>query len=103
MFCFRYDVTIGTSERGVPVENISFPSHQHVLVVFGGLSGIEAALETDDVLTVDDPVLMFDHYVNTCPDQGSRTIRTEEAILISLAELRSRLKPKVCSRFIFVY
>lgn len=77
------------------METISLPPHQHVLVVFGGLSGIEAALEADDVLTVDNPVLLFDHYVNTCPDQGSRTIRTEEAILISLAELRTKFKPKV--------
>lgn len=90
-----YDLSIGTSERGEPVETVSLPAHQHVLVVFGGLAGIESALEADDVLTVEDPALLFDHYLNTCPDQGSRTIRTEEAILISLAELRLRLKPKV--------
>lgn len=90
-----YDVSIGTSERGKPVETVSLPSHKHALVVFGGLSGIEAALEADDILTVDDPSLLFDHYLNTCPDQGSRTIRTEEALLITLAELRTKLNPKV--------
>ncbi|XP_034248932.1 putative methyltransferase C9orf114 [Thrips palmi] len=90
-----YDVSIGTSERGTAVETVSLPSHHHALVVFGGLAGIEAALEADPVLTVDDPALLFDHYLNTCPNQGSRTIRTEEALLISLAELRTKLKPKV--------
>ncbi|KAJ1527660.1 hypothetical protein ONE63_007622 [Megalurothrips usitatus] len=90
-----YDVSIGTSERGEPVETASLPSHQHVLVVFGGLEGLEGAVESDDVLNVDDPKVLFDYYLNTCPDQGSRTIRTEEAILISLAELRTKLKPKV--------
>ncbi|KAK3928521.1 Putative methyltransferase C9orf114 [Frankliniella fusca] len=89
-----YDVTVGTSERGERVEKVTFPSHQHALVVFGGLAGIEAALEADEVLMVDNPALLFDFYLNTCPDQGSRTIRTEEAILISLAELRTRLQPK---------
>lgn len=98
IFCFysRYDLSIGTSERGKHIEHVTFTAHQHVLVVFGGLAGIEAALEADDVLTVDDPALLFDYYLNTCPDQGSRTIRTEEAILITLAELRTRLQPKVC-------
>lgn len=90
-----YDVTVGTSERGERVEKVTLPSHQHALVVFGGLAGIEAALEADEVLMVDNPALLFDFYLNTCPDQGSRTIRTEEAILITLAELRSKFQPKV--------
>ena len=34
---------------------------------------------------------MFDVWVNTCPGQGSRTIRTEEAVLVSLAALQPAL------------
>ena len=34
---------------------------------------------------------LFDLYLNTCPDQGSRTIRSEEAILISLSTLRPKI------------
>jgi predicted SPOUT superfamily RNA methylase MTH1 len=30
---------------------------------------------------------LFDMWVNTCPAQGSRTIRTEEAILLSVSRL----------------
>ncbi|XP_069676517.1 putative methyltransferase C9orf114 isoform X2 [Periplaneta americana] len=91
-----YDLTIGTSERGDKVDLLAHNSLQyhHVIVVFGGLQGLEAALDNDEVLTVDDPALLFDHYLNTCPEQGSRTIRTEEAVLISLAELRTKLLPK---------
>ena len=33
------------------------------------------------------------HRVNTCPYQGSRTIRTEEAIWLSLPRLRPHLFP----------
>lgn len=34
---------------------------------------------------------LFDAYLNTCPDQGCRTIRTEEAILITLSVLKPLL------------
>ncbi|CAG9838978.1 unnamed protein product [Diabrotica balteata] len=59
-----------------------------------GTSRLEAALENDQVLHVDDPKLLFDHYLNTLPEQGSKTIRTEEAALIPLAALRPKLNPE---------
>lgn len=72
------------------VENFQY---KHLLVVFGGLQGIEAAVESDEALDIADASLLFDHYLNTLPNQGSRTIRTEEAILISLAAIRPKLLP----------
>ena len=39
----------------------------------------------------DDTADLFDAYVNVCPGQGSRTIRTEEALLITLAMLGPRV------------
>ena len=36
--------------------------------------------------------LLFNHYINVLPTQGSRTIRTEEAVLITLSGLRTKLK-----------
>lgn len=92
-----YDLTIGTSDKGKSIDDIEAKSikYHHALIVFGGLSGLEAALEGDPSLDVDDPSLIFDKYLNTCPQQGSRTIRTEEAILITLAELRTKLSSKV--------
>ena len=50
---------------------------RHLLVVFGGLQGLEASVEGDHNLDVTDPSALFDLYLNTCPSQGSRTIRTE--------------------------
>jgi predicted SPOUT superfamily RNA methylase MTH1 len=40
------------------------------------------------VVKVADVASLFDIYLNTCPGQGSRTIRTEEAVLISLQYLQ---------------
>lgn len=107
-----YDLTVGTSDKGtasVGDEAFYLPKAKHILVVFGGLSGLEEIVENDnelDILARDTPKV-FDFYVNTCPKQGSRTIRTEvsavllwspvltphtmvyqEAVLISLAALR---------------
>lgn len=91
-----YDLTIGTSDKGTPVDNIDNAEleYHHALIVFGGLAGLEVAVGVDPNLDVDDPALVFHKYLNTCPEQGSRTIRTEEAVLVSLAELRSKLTPK---------
>lgn len=81
-----YDWTVGTSERGVDARAATraAPSFSAALVVFGGPAGLEAA----------DPVApaLFDAWVNTCPGQGSRTIRTEEAVLVSLAVLQPALE-----------
>lgn len=85
-----YDFTIGTSEKGTAISEISdseFKPFKHYLIVFGGLAGLESVIESDETLPVNDVTLFFDKYINTCPGQGSRTIRTEEALLISLAEL----------------
>jgi predicted SPOUT superfamily RNA methylase MTH1 len=94
-----YDVTIGTSERGIPLESI-FPSgssspglarFNHLLLVLGGVSGLETALKNDPklhTLGVVDVREVFDHWVNVLPGQGSRTIRTEEALWIALMGMR---------------
>ncbi|XP_066436609.1 putative methyltransferase C9orf114 homolog [Eleutherodactylus coqui] len=90
-----YDLTIGTSERGSGVEDVTLPDFQHALVVFGGLQGLEASVDSDQNLDIEEPSMLFNHYLNTCPGQGSRTIRTEEAILISLTALKPRIENAV--------
>jgi methyltransferase len=108
-----YDLVIGTSERGTPVcaavgaplaAPFALPEFQHALIVFGGVQGLEHSARCDERLAKEKigadedgatPVGdLFDFYVNTCPFQGSRTIRTEEAIPISLATLQPFLQPK---------
>ncbi len=96
-----YDVSIGTSERGLPSSKV-FPlskklGFKHLLVVFGGPRGLEYASMNDEQLRelgIGGPRTreLFDHWVNVLPGQGSRTIRTDEAVFIALADLR-RLLP----------
>lgn len=105
-----YDLVIGTSERGDSVDDIDFSQFVksesetqsnkkrksesiHILIVFGGLKGLEYSASCDSELKgCDDVRKLFDTYLNTCPTQGSTTIRTEEAILITLSALRPKLK-----------
>lgn len=56
------------------------------MIFFGGLEGIEGLIEHDESVTVqpEEAGKLFQKYLNTCPNQGTFTIRTEEAILISL-------------------
>lgn len=90
-----YDVSIGTSDRGTNIYEIPSKSieYQNLLIVFGGLKGLEEALANEEKLQINDPKLLFDHYLNTLPRQGSRTIRTEEAILITMTALQDKLNP----------
>ncbi|XVE81560.1 hypothetical protein DITRI_Ditri15bG0074600 [Diplodiscus trichospermus] len=81
-----YDYLIGTSEHGLIVNSsqLTLPAFRHLLIAFGGLSGLEKSVEEDNKLKGKNVHDVFDLYLNTCPHQGSRTIRTEEAVFISL-------------------
>jgi len=101
MFDGGYDVSFGLSERGHSVSELdvrNVPPPQHALIVLGGVAGLEVAADADPELkakgigkrNVGD---LFDHWVNILPGQGSRTIRTEEAIWIGLTTLRE-IRPR---------
>ncbi|KMZ67922.1 hypothetical protein ZOSMA_252G00230 [Zostera marina] len=82
-----YDYIIGTSEHGriVNSSDLDLPKFRHLLIAFGGLGGLEESIEEDGNLTeVKDVKTVFNDYLNTCPNQGSRTIRSEEAVFICL-------------------
>lgn len=81
-----YDHLIGTSEHGdiVNSSDLTLPTFRHLLIAFGGLAGLEESIEEDGGLKRKNAREVFHSYFNTCPHQGSRTIRTEEAIFISL-------------------
>jgi predicted SPOUT superfamily RNA methylase MTH1 len=100
-----YDYTMGTSERGVDIHSIlpnnTSASHnkvapssfKHFLLVFGGVAGIEVAVANDAVLTEkglgkQSASELFDAWVNLVPGQGSRTIRTEEAVEFGLCAVK---------------
>lgn len=113
-FAGGYDLTIGTSERGVRLADafiddgddngkgnsndsgasaLAPVSFAHLLIAFGGVAGLEAAVRADPELaavrvTPATAERAFDAWVNVLPGQGSRTIRTEEAMWIGLMGLR---------------
>ena len=103
-----YDLTIGTSERGSEsIDDADFtllstkrnrtmqqpqqpPQYfQRALIVFGGIAGIEECVDADERMKLSGANAheLFDKWVNVCPFQGSRTIRSEEAVLLALARL----------------
>ena len=88
-----YDLSVGTSERGTVSKTLQLPGIKHLLVAFGGPAGLEDCMTRDpSYAEVDqDASKLFDLWLNTCPQQGSRTIRTEEALLISMSCLQSAL------------
>ena len=113
-----YDLKIGTSERGTLsvddsrfqtsfqaklnswastsiTSNTSTLSFRHAIIVFGGVAGIEECVDADETigLSGNDSSRLFDLWVNICEYQGSRTIRTEEAVLIGLSRLCPHLFP----------
>src|SRR5271156_1761553 len=94
-----YDMVIGTSERGTPISPTlisSLPQFLHLLIILGGQAGIEAAAENDKQLKLTGTNIseLFDWWINCVPGQGSRTIRTEEAIWIVLGQLFGEIQRK---------
>lgn len=92
-----YDLRLGTSDKGGAVDFEDFKQwagFKHGLVFFGGLEGIEGLVELDEQseIKASEVHKMFDLYVNTCPEQGVRTIRTEEAILLSMAAILPKMR-----------
>lgn len=68
---------------------------KHLLIVLGGVEGIEEAVENDQGLSMSgkDSHTLFNSWINVCPHQGSRTIRTEEALLITMASILPHARP----------
>jgi predicted SPOUT superfamily RNA methylase MTH1 len=104
-FAEQYTHTIGTSERGRSVDemnarlmeevtNSKKRKPSHVLIVFGGVAGLEVAAKNDPKMATmgfKGPERLFNYWTNLCPGQGSRTIRTEEAVWIGLTALKNAL------------
>ena len=86
----RYDLKIGTSHFGSNFmdcwSNIveSIRKSGSVLIVFGSpKQGIQNILASEGKT----PKELFDYYVNTIPGQNVSTVRTEEAVMITLGVL----------------
>ncbi len=90
----KLDLTIATSRLGISfaevAEEISarWRSAKTVLVAFGAPNqGLHEIARFEDFVLED----IVDFVVNTIPSQGTETVRTEEALIASLAVLNIRL------------
>ncbi|KAJ9460444.1 putative methyltransferase B0361.6 [Diplonema papillatum] len=89
----EYDYIIGTSERGVPVRDPAFRESlpddiKRPLLVVGGPGGLEKCIAGDRYLRRLAPEKIFNAWVNVLPNQGSKTIRSEEALFMCLASMQ---------------
>ena len=88
-----FDLIIGTSKYGVPLEEVGekiaeeWRKANAIVVAFGApTQGLHEILKSEG-LNLDD---IADFVVNTIPEQGTETVRTEEALIASLAILNEQ-------------
>lgn len=82
-----FDVAVGTSRYGTLIADVwsslasSLKNAEHVLMAFGS-----PKMGLRDILKLENkgPDDIFDYFLNSVPNQNVSTVRTEEAILISL-------------------
>ncbi|TSA55932.1 S1 RNA-binding domain-containing protein [bacterium] len=87
-----YDLVIGTSKIGTPLAEVSdelaerWKKSSSILVAFGApTQGLQEIVAQENI-SLDK---VADFTVNTIPDQGTETVRTEEALYASLALLNA--------------
>ena len=90
-----YDLVIATSKSGTPLTQVTdelaerWKKSRSVLVAFGApTQGLQEIVAREN-LRLDE---VADFTLNTIPDQGTETVRTEEALYASLAILNTIVK-----------
>jgi methyltransferase len=80
------DLVIGTSRYATPITSVleevkdKLKGSKHTAILFGGpYSGL------DELISGQDEKEIIDLEVNTVPSQGTKTVRTEEAVLATLS------------------
>jgi predicted SPOUT superfamily RNA methylase MTH1 len=86
----EWDLTIGTSRLGEPYNEVKtrleadWVEAEKTLIVFGSYKeGVGEMIEREGRR----PEEVFNYMINTIPEQGTATIRTEEAVMSTLAIL----------------
>ena len=86
----KFDLRIGTSRYGTRILDVwseitnSVKNAGSILIAFGSpRMGLREILEQEGKA----PQELFDYFLNTVPDQNVSTVRTEEALLVSLGVL----------------
>jgi predicted SPOUT superfamily RNA methylase MTH1 len=85
-----YDLVVATSKNGTPLTQVTdelaeqWKKSSNILVAFGAPTQGLQEIVAQENLRLDD---VADFTVNTIPEQGTETVRTEEALFASLALL----------------
>jgi len=88
----KYDLVIATSKIGVPLQQITvelserWQKARNILVAFGSPSRGLQEIVAQENISLDK---LADYTINTITNQGTETVRTEEAIYASLALLNT--------------
>ncbi|KAK6741745.1 hypothetical protein RB195_009548 [Necator americanus] len=85
----KFDLVIGTSPRGEPVSSmyVNTLSDIRILLVFGGVSGVDAALEAEEASAETRAEEAFDRLINSLPYKGTNSERVEENVFITLFDM----------------
>lgn len=96
----KYDLKIGLSGKGLKSldndqdsEKFTLPTFSHMLLCFGVGKDLESVIEGDESMTMNSSNTL-DMKLDVFPTDGTRTIRTEEALVIALARLQPLYKKK---------
>ena len=88
----EWDITIGTSRIGEPYDDVKtrleadWVEAENTLIVFGSYKeGVGEMIEREGRR----PEEVFDYMINMISDQGTATVRTEEAVMSTLAILNT--------------
>ena len=87
-----YDLVVATSKNGTPLTQVTdelaerWKKSRRILVAFGAPTRGLQEIVAQENLSLDK---VADFTVNTIPDQGTETVRTEEALYASLALLNT--------------
>ncbi|KAE9420265.1 hypothetical protein Angca_009516, partial [Angiostrongylus cantonensis] len=94
----KFDLIVGTSPRGQPVASVFINTMNFIkiLLVFGGVSGVDAALEAEETLRESCAEEAFDCLINSLPYKGTNSERVEENVFVTLSEFTMRLQ-QLCS------
>jgi len=88
----KYDLVIATSKKGTPIQQVKddlsmrYKKANSILVAFGAPSWGLQEIVSKENLGLEN---IADFTINTIPEQGTETVRTEEAIYSSLALLNA--------------
>lgn len=97
----KYDLKIGLGDKGLKLfdnekssnnddadNKFTLPIFKHALLVFGIGKDLDTVIANDETMTSN----IFDMKLDIFPNGGTRTIRTEEALIIALSRLQPLYK-----------